>query len=174
MEMLFFVHPQIYPASILVLLAGTIILGVRVYMEVLADVIMLPGESFVKAVVLRWKTDFGLTKVCFAASMSIIAAVLSFLFFASLQGVREGTVVTAVLVGAIARAIGRKLSFLPKKLFVLPPTEEAEETGRGICIVFSREYGSGGHAFVQKLAAKLDYAFYDEEIITLTSKKNRI
>lgn len=61
MEMLFFVHPQIYPASILVLLAGTIILGVGVYMEVLADVIMLPGESFVKAVVLRWKTDFGLT-----------------------------------------------------------------------------------------------------------------
>lgn len=171
MEMLFFVHPQIYPASILVLLAGTIILGVGVYMEVLADVIMLPGESFVKAVVLRWKTDFGLTKVCFDASMSIIAAVLSFLFFASLQGVREGTVVAAVLVGAIARAIGRKLSFLPKKLFVLPHTEEAEETGRGICIVFSREYGSGGHAFAQKLAAKLDYAFYDEEIITLTAKK---
>lgn len=169
--MLFFVHPQIYPASILVLLAGTIILGVGVYMEVLADEIMLPGESFVKAVVLRWKTDFGLTKVCFDASMSIIAAVLSFLFFASLQGVREGTVVTAVLVGAIARAIGRKLSFLPKKLFVLPHTEEAEETGRGICIVFSREYGSGGHAFAQKLAAKLDYAFYDEEIITLTAKK---
>ncbi len=60
-------------------------------MEVLADVVMLPGESFVRAIVLTWKTNFGNTKVAFDASMTIIAGILSLFFFHRLQGVREGT-----------------------------------------------------------------------------------
>ena len=42
--------------KIVYLLIGCLILGVGVYMEVLADVVMLPGESFVRAIVLTWKT----------------------------------------------------------------------------------------------------------------------
>ncbi len=75
-------------------------------MEVLADV-MLPGESFVRAVVFRWKTEFGITKICFDVSMAVIAAVLSFVLAGRLDGVREGTVVAALLVGFIARTIRR-------------------------------------------------------------------
>ena len=105
--------------KIVYLLIGCLILGVGVYMEVLADVVMLPGESFVRAIVLTWKTNFGTTKICFDVSMSVIAAVLSFIFAGSLAGVREGTVIAALLVGFIARLIGKKLAFLKDMIFMM-------------------------------------------------------
>lgn len=113
MILLGFVHPVSYISKVLGLLIGCLVLGVGVYMEVLADVVMLPGESFVRAVVFRIHSEFGFTKVCFDVSMAVIAAVLSFLLSGHLEGVREGTIVAAVLVGFIARSIENVfLSFL--------------------------------------------------------------
>ena len=111
------VNPQNYVMKIVYLLIGCLILGVGVYMEVLADVVMLPGESFVRAVVARWETEFGVTKIAFDVSMAVIAAAASFFLARELNGVREGTIVAALLVGFIARTIGKKLHFLPGMLF---------------------------------------------------------
>lgn len=116
MMMLSFVHSEFYFIKDVYLLIGCIILGIGVYMEMLADVVMLPGESFVRAVVYRWKTEFGLTKVVFDVSMTVMAGILSFLFSGKLLGVREGTIVAAILVGFIARIIAKKLSFLSELL----------------------------------------------------------
>lgn len=116
MMMLSFVHSEFYFIKDVYLLIGCIILGIGVYMEMLADVVMLPGESFVRAVVYRWKTEFGLTKVVFDVSMTVMAGILSFLFSGKLLGVREGTIVAAILVGFIARLIAKKLSFLSELL----------------------------------------------------------
>lgn len=117
MVMLFFVNPQTYIASLAYLLIGCVILGFGVYTEVLANVAMLPGESFVRAVSSTWKTEFGSTKVAFDVSLTVIAAVLSLLFAHRLDGVREGTIIAALLVGFIARLFGRWLSFLEPLLF---------------------------------------------------------
>ena len=68
-------------------------------------------------VILTWKTNFGTTKICFDVSMAVIAAVLSFVFAGRLDGVREGTVIAALLVGFIARLIGKKLAFLKDMIF---------------------------------------------------------
>ena len=78
MALLAFVQPQAYPIKVVDLLIGCVILGFGVFLEVIADVVMLPGESFVRAVVFRWKAEFGITKVVFDVSMTVIAAVLSF------------------------------------------------------------------------------------------------
>ena len=59
MVMLFFVEPSNYISCILYLLIGCLILGFGVYTEVLANVAMLPGEFFVRAVSSTWKTEFG-------------------------------------------------------------------------------------------------------------------
>ena len=118
------VNPEVYIMKIVYLLIGCMILGAGVYMEVLADVVMLPGESFVRAIVLTWKTNFGTTKICFDVSMAVIAAVLSFVFAGRLDGVREGTVIAALLVGFIARLIGKKLAFLKDMIF--PESVSAE------------------------------------------------
>lgn len=110
MALLSFVNPQSYPFKIIYLLAGCAILGLGVYLEVLANVAMLPGESFVRAVSVTWHTDFGTTKVLFDVSMTVIAGGLSILFIQQLEGVREGTVIAALLVGFIARLLGRAFS----------------------------------------------------------------
>ena len=117
MALLFFIQPQAYGMKVLYLLIGCVVLGVGVYMEMLADVVMLPGESFVRSVVFRCGPEFGSTKVAFDVSMTVIAAVLSFVFAGALAGVREGTIVAALLVGFIARLISRRLAFMPRALF---------------------------------------------------------
>ena len=171
------VNPEAYIMKIVYLLIGCLILGVGVYMEVLADVAMLPGESFVRAIVLTWKTNFGTTKICFDVSMSVIAAVLSFVFAGRLDGVREGTVIAALLVGFIARLIGKKLAFLkdmifPESVSAENENEAKEQTagtyGKNV-IAIGRQFGSGGHDIGKILAEKLGYDFYDAEIIQMTA-----
>ena len=171
------VNPEAYIMKIVYLLMGCLILGVGVYMEVLADVVMLPGESFVRAIVLTWKTNFGTTKICFDVSMSVIAAVLSFVFAGRLAGVREGTVIAALLVGFIARLIGKKLVFLKDMIFLESVSAENENEakeqtagtyGKNV-IAIGRQFGSGGHDIGKILAEKLGYDFYDAEIIQMTA-----
>ena len=177
MILFFWVNPEAYIMKIVYLLIGCLILGVGVYMEVLADVVMLPGESFVRAIVLTWKTNFGTTKICFDVSMSVIAAVLSFVFAGRLAGVREGTVIAALLVGFIARLIAKKLAFLkdmifPESVSAENENEAKEQTagtyGKNV-IAIGRQFGSGGHDIGKVLAEKLGYDFYDAEIIQMTA-----
>ena len=106
-----------YPAQFAFLLFGCVVLGVGVYLEVLPNVAMLPGESFVRAVGTTWKREFGASKIAFDVSMTVLAAVLS----VGLAGVREGTVVAALLVGFIARQLNKRLSGLPSRLFAAAP-----------------------------------------------------
>ena len=107
MLLLGWLHPALYPVKICFLFIGCLILALGVYFEVFANVIMLPGESFVRAVTIRWNTDFGNTKVCFDASITMIAVIISFILFHNLKGVREGTIIAALIVGIIAKMYGR-------------------------------------------------------------------
>ena len=149
-------NPGNYISSLAYLLVGCVILGFGVYTEVLANVAMLPGESFVRAVSSTWKTEFGSTKVAFDVSLTVIAGVLSFLFAHRLDGVREGTIIAALLVGFIARLFGRRLSFLEPLLFSKKQQAAGENAGETAVeesaaakrpvIVIGRQYGSGGHS----------------------------
>ena len=152
MILFFWVNPEAYIMKIVYLLMGCLILGVGVYMEVLADVVMLPGESFVRAIVLTWKTNFGTTKICFDVSMSVIAVVLSFVFAGRLAGVREGTVIAALLVGFIARLIGKKLVFLKDMIF--PESVSAENKNE------AKEQTAGTTGYTPEFVKK------NEEIMT--------
>lgn len=188
MYMFFWVNPQNYVIKLVALLAGCIVLGFGVYMEVLADVVMLPGESFVRAIVQTWNTNFGNTKIIFDSSMTIIAGVLSVIFFGKLNGVREGTIIAALLVGFIARLFGKHLEFV--KPYIFPENYKTDEKQRAgdenesendgeiqgdtrhrnvIVIVIGRQYGSGGHEIGQILADKLGFDFYDQKIIEMAA-----
>lgn len=173
MVMLGFVAPGSYPVKLVALLIGCVILAFGVYLEVVADVAMLPGESFVRAVTQTWKTDFGTTKVCFDVSMTVIAAVISLVLAHTLYGVREGTVIAALLVGFIARRFGRLLPFAPDLLFGKKEESEAAaavENGQGGWVIaIGRQYGSGGRVIGQKLAQRLGYEFYDDAIVQMAA-----
>ena len=105
MELLGFLSPAAYPAKVICLLLGCAILGFGVFMEMAAGVVMLPGECFVNAISRTFHTDFGRTKVAFDTSITVAAATIGIVLYRELAGVREGTIVAAVLVGMIARRL---------------------------------------------------------------------
>ena len=109
MAMIFFVNPQTYAPQMLSLLLGCIILGFGVFMEVAANVVMLPGECTVRAISSTWNTDFGKTKVAVDVTMAVSAALLGVILYWQIAGVREGSLISALLVGFLARLFNRKI-----------------------------------------------------------------
>ena len=116
MSLLGFIQPETYVLKVISLVIGCLILGFGVFMEMVANVAMLPGEATVRAVSDVFSTDFGKTKIAFDSSMTIIAAILSFIMFKHLDGVREGTIVAAILVGFIARLSQKYIGGIEKIL----------------------------------------------------------
>lgn len=116
MSLLGFMQPKTYAMKVVSLIVGCLILGFGVFMEMAANVAMLPGEATVRAVSDVFSTDFGKTKIAFDSSMTVIAAILSFIMFRHLDGVREGTIVAAILVGFIARLFKKYIGGIEKIL----------------------------------------------------------
>ena len=94
----------------LVCLIGIFLVAVGVSLEVKAGVVVLAGEGVVLAICKVLPVKFGYMKVGFDVTLVAIACVLSFAFTGRLQGVREGTVAAALLVGLIAKQLGKMLS----------------------------------------------------------------
>ena len=94
----------------LVCLIGIFLVAVGVSLEVKAGVVVLAGEGVVLAICKILPVKFGYMKVGFDVTLVAIACVLSFVFTGRLQGVREGTVAAALLVGLIAKQFGKMLS----------------------------------------------------------------
>lgn len=116
MSLLGFMQPETYAMKVVSLIVGCLILGFGVFMGMVANVAMLPGEATVRAVSDVFSTDFGKTKIAFDSSMTVIAAILSFIMFRHLDGVREGTIVAAILVGFIARLFKKYIGGIEKIL----------------------------------------------------------
>lgn len=93
----------------IVCLIGVLLVAIGVSFEVKAGVVMLAGEGVVLAICRVLPIKFGYMKVAFDVTLVVIAITLSLVFTGSLQGVREGTIAAAVLVGLTAKRIGRFL-----------------------------------------------------------------
>lgn len=105
------IHCDTYWQQWLVCLAGILLVAVGVSFEVKAGVIVLAGEGVVLAICKVFpKVKFGYMKVGFDVTLVIIACILSLSFTEQLQGVREGTVAAALLVGMLAKQLGKLLS----------------------------------------------------------------
>ena len=100
---------QGYAARWLVCAVGILLVGVGVSFEVTAGVVTLAGEGMVLAVCRAFGTTFPKTKVGFDVTLVVIASVLSLLFLHPLEGVREGTVAAAILVGMVAKQVNRPM-----------------------------------------------------------------
>lgn len=94
-----------------VCLIGILLVAVGVSFEVKAGVVVLAGEGVVLAICkVLPKVKFGYMKVGFDVTLVVIACILSIVFTGRLQGVREGTVAAALLVGLIAKQLGKLLA----------------------------------------------------------------
>ena len=87
--------------------AGILLVALGVSMEVAGNVATLPGEGTVLALCRITPIKFGYMKVICDSSMVVIAAALILIFHHKLEGVREGTVAAAILVGLIAKLFNK-------------------------------------------------------------------
>lgn len=176
MYLLHWFNPENYLYRAVALMIGCVILGFGVYTEVIADVVMLPGESFVRAVTIRFDKEFGTTKVCFDASMTMIAGVISVVLFHRLNGVGVGTIVAAILVGFIAKGFGKVLKKFTALLLGTPEEEykTAVEATQNLVITIAREFGSGGREIGKMVAEKMNLKYYDSNLLELTAEELRL
>lgn len=107
---------RFYPVHVMVLLCGCASLGFGIALEVIPDVLILPGEGLVKAISTRWNLNFGHVKTVFDLSLVASAALTSLLCKGTILGIREGTIVAAMIVGTISHFCIRRIrSFLAKQ-----------------------------------------------------------
>lgn len=93
-----------YIVRLLLVAAGIIFIGFGISLGVIADVVLNSGEGFVKALADVTKKDFGTVKIIFDVSWVLASIVLSLILFdGRIIGTREGTVISAVFVGATVK-----------------------------------------------------------------------
>lgn len=123
--------PEIYWERIVCVLIGCFGLAFGVYLQIVADFTMVPGDGFAYALSVRIrKKPYRVVRVCSDVSMIVIAAIIGYIGMGTTGGVREGTVICALLIGTIAGVYFSKLAWLTKRLFTDDP-ENAAISGSG-------------------------------------------
>ncbi|PJN56766.1 hypothetical protein PAEVO_34920 [Paenibacillus sp. GM2FR] len=96
-----------YFMKILALLTGCMILAIGIYLQIIANSILNPGEGIVKVISEKLGAEFGNIKIIFDWTLVSIGIVISLFAFGSIEGVREGTVISAFLVGYCIKLLRR-------------------------------------------------------------------
>ena len=97
-------------------LLSCVVIGIGVFFEVKAALTYLPGEGLVMALTQTFGVEFGKTKIGTDSSLVAIGILSSLFFLGALEGIREGTVVAAVLVGYIVRFLHSRFFLLEQRL----------------------------------------------------------
>lgn len=118
--------PEIYWERIVCVLIGCFGLAFGVYLQIVADFTMVPGDGFAYALSVRIKKKpYRVVRVCSDVSMIVIAAIIGYISMGTTGGVREGTVICALLIGTIAGIYFSRLAWLTKRLFPGDPENTA-------------------------------------------------
>ena len=110
-------RPDFYPLQLVSLLVGCCIIACGAYLEVVANVVMLAGDAFVNAIAKRIHRSYGGVRMVSDISMTVIAGALCLLFLHELSGVREGTILSALLVGNLVKVLGKVSPHFGERLF---------------------------------------------------------
>lgn len=94
-----------YLGQLTMLLISIILIAIGVILYIGAKLIPMPAEGLVLAICEKFNFKFHNVKRCFDLSVVLIAAILSFILIGNLTGVREGTIISAFLVGTFVKYI---------------------------------------------------------------------
>ena len=101
--------PVNYFSSVLIMLMGCLVQSIGVVFELKPRVSMMSAEAFVNYASHRYGLEFGPLKVKFDVTLVAMAIIISLLFTGKVEGVREGTVIAALLVGHIVRFLSGRV-----------------------------------------------------------------
>lgn len=104
-----FLNPTDYFSQLALLIASCVVMAFGVLLEIKTEVVYIPGDGFIVAISKVLKKEFGKVKPYCDVSFVVVAAILSVVFLGYLAGVREGTVISAVIIGPIVRLFKKYL-----------------------------------------------------------------
>lgn len=109
------VQPTAYVARFAVMLVGCIVLALGIWIQYQGGVAMMPGEAMNRAISIVTGKRYENVKVFFDVLYILIATVICLAFIGKLAGVREGSVIAALLVGNIIKLYNRIFEKVAKK-----------------------------------------------------------
>lgn len=168
--------PTNYIEQLILCLFACVVLAFGIFLLIKTRLTYLPLEGLVITIMQKFSQEFGKIKISMDSLMVIIGVVSSYIFFETIVGIREGSIIAALTIGALIKFFTMKLTFVDRWLFEGTHAQETtqEQTSQyndKFVITISREFGSGGHEIGQLLAKHLGIAFYDKELVDLTAKK---
>ena len=85
------------------MILSCIVLGFGIWIQFKGGVAMLPGEAMNRAISEVTGKSYENIKIFFDVLYIIVAAVICFIFVGKLEGVREGSIIAAILIGNIIK-----------------------------------------------------------------------
>lgn len=140
-------YPSVYYLQVVSCILGCVAMGLGIALEVVADVCMNSGEYVLQIASRKFRKEFGTLKIMFDVSLLLIAVGCSWIFAGRIDGVREGTVIVAVLTGPVVKLLLPYLRWIER--WEKRPTvtiSDSSDISDYKVITIGREYGSGGHA----------------------------
>ena len=93
-----------YVMQIVMVVTGSVVLGLGITLAVTASVIMNAGESVVQILSQKLNISFGTIKIVFDVCYVAFSALVSIILFSSeVYGIREGTLIVAALTGVVVK-----------------------------------------------------------------------
>ena len=111
-----FVNPVGYLNQMVLLLVSCVVVAFGVLLEIQTEIVYLPADGVIVAISKVLKKEFSNVKPFVDSSMVIIAAILSLIFLGYLAGVREGTIISAIIIGPIVKVLKNHLDEYVLKL----------------------------------------------------------
>lgn len=115
MYLLRWFDPTSYPAQVAFVILGCCIMAFGIYIQLIANVAMAPGDALARSIAAVTGKTYSTIRVISDSSMVAFSAILCLIFLHALTGVREGTVICAILTGNVIRVYKKILPFGRKK-----------------------------------------------------------
>jgi len=101
------IHADTYLMQFVIMLISCLVLGFGIWIQFKGGVAMLPGEAMNRAISEVSGKRYENIKIFFDVLYIVIAAAICFLFIGELEGVREGSIIAALLIGNIIKLYNR-------------------------------------------------------------------
>ena len=105
-----------YFGQLAMLAASVVLIGFSLVLYIDVNLAPMPAEGLVGCIAGKTGKPFSSIKTLFDCTSVLAAVVLSFVFLGKLDGIREGTVITALLVGRMMGMLRKYLSPLIRKV----------------------------------------------------------
>lgn len=119
--------PDSYIGSIVFLFVSSLVAALGITLVIIANLVILPGDGIVQVSAARFGIEFGYLKVAFDTSCVVISVAIALCVSGELCGLREGTLISALITGHFVRAWMRILTFKDhygRMIFHLPFTKK--------------------------------------------------